>query len=76
MTKSQGFGCAICGGKEVCFGYLGTAGTNFVPSGTFTISGFRIRSYVCLNCGHIWQYLPQDKVEKLREKFTGEDDEE
>lgn len=65
--------CVACGGKELCFGYLGSTATTFVPSGIFTIHGYRIRSYVCLNCGFIGQYIPKDKLDNLREKFKERD---
>ncbi len=62
--------CVACGGKEVCFGYLGAGGSTFVPSGVFTMAGYRTRAYVCLHCGAIHEYLPPDKLEALRHKLA------
>ena len=73
MGSIATFQCVACGGKELCFGYLGSAATTFVPSGMFTIHGYRFRSYVCLNCGSIGQYIPKDKLDNLREKFKERD---
>ncbi len=69
MIVGDSFTCVACGGKDICFGYLGNTANAFVPSGMFTISGFRIRSYVCMNCGYLGQYIPKDKVQKLKERF-------
>ena len=44
-----------------------------MPSGIFTIHGYRIRSYVCLNWGSIGQYISKDKLDNLREKFKERD---
>jgi hypothetical protein len=70
MTLGDIHTCVACGGKEICFGYLGNTPSVFVPSGIFTISGFRIRSYVCLNCGYLGHYIPKDKLQKLKERFV------
>ncbi len=64
------FKCLNCGSTELCFGYLGTTSNVFVPTGVFTVHGYRTRSYVCLKCGYMGNYLPKDKLEKLREKFS------
>ncbi len=69
MANEEGFHCPACGNKDICFGYFGTAANTFVPSGVFTVGGFRTRAYVCLQCGTISQYIPVDKLEKLKEKF-------
>ncbi len=69
MPSRMEFCCVACGSKNLCFGYIGTATNAFVPSGVFTVHGYRTRSYVCLDCGHISQYLPKDKLDKLKEKF-------
>jgi hypothetical protein len=61
--------CVSCGSTELCFGYLGTAANVFVPTGVFTLHGFKTRSYVCLKCGQMGQYIPKDKLEKLKEKL-------
>jgi hypothetical protein len=68
--KNITFNCMSCGSTDLCFGYLGNAANTFVPTGVFTVHGFRSRSYVCLKCGYMGHYLPKDKLEKLREKFT------
>ncbi|MCU0286985.1 MAG: hypothetical protein MUF15_11370 [Acidobacteria bacterium] len=62
--------CMSCGSTELCFGYLGTTSNTFVPTGVFTVHGYRSRSYVCLKCGQMGLYMPQDKLEKLKEKFS------
>ena len=62
--------CVACGSTHLCFGYIGTSSNAFVPSGVFTLHGYRTRSYVCLDCGHVSQYLPKDKIDKLKEKLS------
>jgi len=62
--------CVACGGSEVCFGYLGTGGQSFIPSGIFTMAGYSTRAYVCLHCGFVHQYLPPDKLASLKNKLT------
>ena len=69
MDQVHKLHCVSCGGSHLCFGYLGTMKNVFVPSGLFTISGFKTRSFVCLDCGHIAQYIQQGRLLKLREKF-------
>jgi hypothetical protein len=64
--------CVSCGGTNLCFGYLGAMKNVFVPSGLFTMAGFRTRSFVCLDCGHIGQYIQKDRLKKLRDKFERE----
>ena len=62
--------CTKCGSQSVCYGYMGSATNVFVPSGVFTVHGYRLRSFVCLKCGFIENYLPKFKLEKLREKIS------
>ena len=71
MAGLDHFTCVACGGKNLCYGYIGMGGvTNvFVPSGVFRVSGFRTRSFVCLHCGYIGQYLPKNKLDKLKGHF-------
>jgi len=69
MVASDHFRCLACGSTELCFGYLGTAANVFVPTGVFTIHGFRTRSYVCLSCGTMGHFIAKDKLEKLKEKI-------
>lgn len=69
MHSKREFNCVACGSKSLCFGYIGTASNVFVPSGVFTVHGYRTRSYVCFDCGHVSQFLPKDKLDKLRDKF-------
>lgn len=61
--------CVACGSKDLCFGYLGGGINFFIPSNIFTVNGFKTRSYVCLNCGFITQYISQDKLEKIKKKM-------
>lgn len=68
------FKCMVCGSTELCFGYFGTAANVFVPTGVFTLHGYRSRAYVCLKCGHLGQFIPKDKLEKLREKFKAREE--
>jgi hypothetical protein len=72
MAGIKGFSCVQCGCTELCYGYLGLSGRTFVPSGIFTAHGIRTRSYVCLHCGYIGQYIPKDNLEKLKEKFKSQ----
>lgn len=62
------FKCTQCGSTDLCFGYLGTAANVFVPTGFWTLHGYRTRSFVCLKCGSLGHYIPQHKLVKLREK--------
>jgi predicted nucleic-acid-binding Zn-ribbon protein len=66
--------CVACGGEKLCFGYLGIGGVSnvFIPSGVFSVSGSKTRSYVCLNCGYVNQYIPESKLERLRGRFKEE----
>ncbi len=61
--------CQSCGSTSLVFGYLGGTASVFVPSGIFTMYGFKTRTFLCLKCGQVSQYLPQSKLIKLREKF-------
>jgi hypothetical protein len=69
MVVDDQFKCLACGSKELCFGYLGTAANVFVPTGVFTIHGYRTRSYVCLKCGNLGHFISKDKLEKLKDKL-------
>lgn len=62
--------CTKCGSSKVCYGYMGSGGNVFVPSGIFTVHGYRIRAFVCLRCGYIENYIPEDKLQKLRDKIA------
>ncbi len=75
MKFKREFTCVDCGGKNVCFGYTGSTSNVFVPSGIFVVHGYRTRSYVCLDCGHISQYIPESGLEKLRLRFSSRLDE-
>lgn len=74
MKNISKFCCVACGGENLCFGYLGFGGMAnvFVPSGVFSVSGSKIRSYVCLHCGYVGQFIPKSKLEKIRERFNEE----
>jgi DNA-directed RNA polymerase subunit RPC12/RpoP len=69
MVTETNHHCVSCGSKNLCYGYTGNTSNVFVPSGIFTISGFRTRAYVCLDCGHISEFLTLDKVEKLKARL-------
>lgn len=69
MVVDDTFKCTACGGTDLCFGNLGTGTNSFIPSGVFTVYGFRIRSFVCLKCGHVQNYIPKDKLQRLRQRF-------
>lgn len=69
MTFKREFSCLVCGGKNTCFGYTGSTTNVFVPSGLFVMRGYRTRSYVCLDCGQISQYIPETGLQKLRTRF-------
>ena len=75
MEEVKRRNCIACGSHRLCFGYLGTAANSFVPSGIFTIHGFRSRAYVCFDCGHVGQYISKEKMEKLKEKLKDRMDE-
>jgi len=66
---TEKFKCLGCGSTDLCFGYQGTSSNVFVPSGVFTIHGYKTRSYVCLKCGQMGHFMAKDKLEKLREKI-------
>lgn len=70
MKFNRELTCVSCGSKNLCYGYTGTTTNIFVPSGTFVVHGYRTRSYVCLGCGHIGQYIPGSKLERLKQKFS------
>lgn len=61
--------CLACDSADLIFGYLGGTASVFVPSGVFTMYGFKTRTFVCLKCGQVNQYLSKSKLAKLREKF-------
>lgn len=69
MANDISLKCTSCGSAELCFGNLGTGTNSFIPSGVFTVYGFRIRSYVCLECGLVHHYIPKDKLQRLRQRF-------
>ena len=66
--------CTACGSERVVFGYTGNASNTFVPSNIFVVYGFRTRSYVCLDCGHVSNFISREKIEKLKARL-GERDE-
>jgi len=61
--------CLACGSTEIVFGYLGGTASVFVPSGVFTMYGYKTRTFVCLKCGQVNQYLSKSKLMKLKEKY-------
>jgi hypothetical protein len=69
MQSITKFSCTACGGESLCYGYLGISSNVFVPSGVYTVGGFRTRSFVCLNCGYVGQYIPKGKIVKLKQKL-------
>jgi hypothetical protein len=74
MAVNDKFKCIACGSTELCFGYLGTPANVFIPTGVFTLHGFKTRSYVCLRCGQTGNYIPKYKLVKLREKFKAQEE--
>lgn len=69
MSQNRPYACLACGSTRLVFGYLGGGASLFIPSGVFTMNGFRTRTYVCTDCGQIGQFLTQEKLARLREKF-------
>ena len=69
MNSQQKRVCVACGSTSLCYGYVGTATNAFIPSGLFTIHGYRNRAYVCIDCGYVGQYISREKLEKLKEKL-------
>ncbi len=76
MAGYEQFKCIQCGGTELCFGYKGASSNVFVPSGIFTFHGYKARHYVCVDCGFMGEYIPKDRLQKLREKFKARFDSE
>ncbi len=70
MAAQMDYKCLVCGGTDLCFGYVGTPANVFVPTGTFTFHGFKTRSYVCLKCGNVGHFMSKDRLQKLRERFS------
>lgn len=70
MDEKRNYVCQACKSSKLIFGYLGGAANVFVPSGIFTMNGFKTRTFVCLECGQLGQFISTDKLVKLREKFS------
>ena len=70
MDKNRPYSCLACGSTRLVFGYLSGGGSIFVPSGIFTMNGFRTRTYVCMDCGQVGHFLTLEKVAKLRDKYA------
>jgi len=75
MDQNRPYTCLSCGSNKLVFGYMGGAANVFVPSGIFTMNGFKTRSYTCLDCGQIGHFLPMDKLVRLRERYNHLQDE-
>ena len=69
MDKKKVHKCLACESTNIVFGYLGGTASVFVPSGVFTMYGFKTRTFVCLNCGQVNQYLSKSRLNRLKEKF-------
>ncbi len=69
MSGYENYKCMHCGSTELAFGYQGTSSNVFVPSGLFTFHGYKTRSYVCLQCGHLGHYMPKTGLDKLKERL-------
>lgn len=61
--------CTACGSERLVFGYTGNSSNTFVPSNVFVVYGFRTRSFVCLNCGFVHQFISKEKLEKLKKRI-------
>ncbi len=61
--------CTACGSQRLVFGYTGNSSNAFVPSNIFVVYGFRTRSYVCLDCGHVSQFISKEKLDKLKSRI-------
>lgn len=70
MDQNRPYSCLACGSSRLVFGYLSGGASLFVPSGIFTMNGFKTRTYVCLDCGQLGHFLSQERLTKLREKYT------
>ncbi len=70
MDQNRHYTCLACGSSRLVFGYLSGGGSIFVPSGIFTMNGFRTRTYVCMDCGQLGHFLSMQKLVKLREKYS------
>lgn len=75
MSDIDKFCCVRCGSENLCYGHLGSTPNVFIPSGIFTIHGFKTRSYVCVDCGYLGTYISRNRLEKLREKLKDRLDE-
>jgi len=53
MSEIDKFCCVRCGSENLCYGHLGSTPNVFIPSGIFTVHGFKTRSYVCTDCGYL-----------------------
>jgi len=60
--------CTACGSQRLVFGYTGNASNAFVPKNIFVVYGFRVRAFVCLDCGHVGQFISREKLNKLRSR--------
>ncbi len=69
MSKQTDLKCPSCGNTELCFGYFGNTTNVFVPTGIFTLHGYKTRSYLCIQCGHLGQFMTQDRVRKIRDRL-------
>ncbi len=70
MDQNRPYACLACGSTRLVFGYLGGGANIFIPSGIFTMNGFKTRAYVCMDCGQLGQFLTNEKLAKLREKYS------
>ena len=66
MTEHPGRKCADCGGTNLRFGTL--TYTTFKPFEEFTVRGYDLIAFVCLDCGYVGHFLHHDDVEDIRKK--------
>lgn len=64
--------CPACKSENYLLGFINTNHV-FVPEGKKTAwSGFATEAYACLNCGHVFHYLTDESLEKIRKKYSNE----
>ena len=64
-TNESQQACPICGGTDLEYGQ---GASPFMPRGRLVLFGYRVRNFVCLDCGYVGHYLDKRSVQDIQKK--------
>lgn len=67
--------CPACGGDHCIVGDTSPFKNWFIPKVEWVWWGFgyKTNTYVCFSCGHVFQFVRDESLDQIRDKYSGEE---